>query len=598
MNDELSSTDLLDIDHSVKLQTFKNILFDHEISLFKEQTIDVSVDDCDILFLLIHDVQQGFGIRVLNPKTGFTETTYLHMSNPISIQTGLQHIYVLDVNNTILQIEKSNYSMKIINCNLEQLCDVVLDANERLFLLDKNDQVYLYENEKFKPFLEKNTLSKIQENGAIKCHIGRNDGNFYILGTMQSILVFSENGEYKDKITLDKSQEISNFDVFDSRNLLALFEDRIIVAKLSGTTNKEILKSFREFDHVCVSNNAIYAFDTSKNKLDVMLHADNFVHSACYVAKPFDSSSERTIWHKLVLDCKIPTNTQIDVFYYADDLSSLPEYPSWKKTPFNPSDVLIEAQGRFLWTKIVLTSLDGNSSPEINSIKAFFPRLTYLEFLPAIYSADNASKDFLAKFLSIFETVQSSIDEKINSVSRYFDPNATPDEFLEWLSMWLGHRLDQKWTNKKARILLESLPQIYKNRGTRRGLEQILSIYLGSSSKHVSFFKNEKFLIIEGFQIGCNSNSVEINALYGNNPFSFFVLLNSLEVKREFLDEIRKLVDQEKPAHTVGYVVMVEPWFELNNHTYLGVNTYLNKKILTIGESKLGRDSVVSGENI
>jgi len=597
MLEKLSDKNLICIDNnSLTLQTLKNIEFNFQLDLPAEKIIDASIDNCDILFLLIYNAESRYEIHTLNPQTGFHETKPLALLNPISLKTGLRHIYVFDGgDNTIQKIDKVTHSIQILGCLGSDPCDIAVDGNQRLILLDKNNQVYLFDNKKFEPFLEQNEITKIKENGAIKCKIGKYDKKLYVLGTKNTILVFSENGEYEDEIKLDLKQEIVNFDIFDSDNLLLVLKDRIIVSKLSSPLKKQTKKAFEEYDLVSVSNSGmICMFDSFKNKLDLLKHIDNFIYSASYVTTAFDSIQDDTVWHKITLDCKILPNTQIDIFYYSSNISSLPEDPPWKKTFSNPSDVLINAKGRYLWIKIKLGSLDGNSSPEIFAIKAFFPRLTYLEYLPTIYSADKKSKDFLERFLSLYETMQSSIDEKINSITRYFDPRVTPEEFLPWLSMWFGHRLDQRWTTEKARMLLESLPKIYKNRGTRRGLEEILSIYLGNADKPIPFFKDRKFMIIENFQINSRKMKDDYTKLFGNNPFSFFVLLDSLEIKKELVDEVQKIIDQEKPAHTVGNVVLVEPWFQLNMHTYLGVNTYVNKKILTIGESKLGRDSIVS----
>jgi len=590
------SKDHIHVENLLRLGTFKNVVFDSQTNLSCKNIISISVDDCNVLFMLFYNIESGkYGICTVNPETGFEELTYPSLSEPVSIHADSQFLYVLDAN-TIKIIKKIDYSYKTIQCVGENPCDITLDVYDHLLLLDKNNQIYIYENEEFKPFLDEKSSSKIQENGAIKCQIGKYDDKLYTLGT-HNILVFSSDGYYENTINLDSADSAVDFDVFDSDNLFVMLKNRFMITILDGINNPINLTNITRYDHVAVSKSGmIYIVDTSANKINSLKHIDNFYDSAFYITKPFDSTINDTIWHKITLDCDILPNTVVDIFYYSSNSSDLPMHPSWQQLPPNPYDaLLVEAKGRYLWIKINLSSLDGILSPKVHSIKVFFPRSTYLKYLPSLYSKDKKSKDFLERFLSIFETIQSSIDEKITSIPKYLDPRSTPNEYLSWLSMWFAFEFDQTWNDKKLRMLLESLPQIYKGRGTRQSLEYILSIYLGLPVNLIPFFQNQKFVIVEHFQIKTGMNlDHDYKSLYGDNPYSFFILLNSLEVKRDLVDHIRKIVYKEKPAHTIGHVVMIEPWFELNSHTYLGVNTYLNKKILTIGESKLGRDSIVS----
>jgi hypothetical protein len=57
---------------------------------------------------------------------------------------------------------------------------------------------------------------------------------------------------------------------------------------------------------------------------------------------------------------------------------------------------------------------------------------------------------------------------------------------------------------------------------------------------------------------------------------------------------LQRILDTEKPAHTNGTLQVLEPWFYLDVHTYLGVNTLLNKAEFVLGKSSvLGRDIVI-----
>jgi len=615
LNKDTDNNNAIQIEESTRLASHKTIVFNSQMSLSNNQIIDVSADNCDFLYILICNDDGSFGIEILNPGTGFSEKIKISSSQPKSIQVGQEFIYLLDGKQVQIISKRNYYSSKIVKCIGEDPCDIAVDKDDNLFLLDKNNTVYILRDEDFHHFLDKNAVDKITRYGSIRCEIGKYDDNLYLLGSKDNVILrLTHDGHYKNEIQFASIlEQVVDFDVFDHNNIFIILKNHSLIGKLYDPIKKQdIWKTLGNYDCLATSqNNMLYLFNTTNNHLDWFEHIDRFVSSATYITTPFDSTTNDTIWHKISLDAKIPTNTTIDISYYSSNFSSLPDNATWSNTLSNPFDSLIKAKGRYLWIKLELSSLDGISSPELHNCMVFFPRLTYLKYLPSIYSTDNESKDFLERFLSIFETMQSSVDKKITSFVQYIDPRITPDDFLPWLSTWLGYGLIQKWPKENARRFLELLPELYKNRGTRYGLEQVLSLYLESVKSDVSdasntdenfssFFKDGKFTIIESFQLRCAQQGDAWNNfenLYGNDVFSFFILLNPLQVNRKLVEDINKIVEEEKPAHTVAHVIMLDPWFQLNSHTYLGVNTFLKKQILTIGESKLGRDSMVYGRN-
>ena len=108
----------------------------------------------------------------------------------------------------------------------------------------------------------------------------------------------------------------------------------------------------------------------------------------------------------------------------------------------------------------------------------YFSVPTYLRFLPEIYQEDEQSKIFLERFLCIFQTLLEETENKIYSFIKYLDVRATPKEFLPWLSSWLSLTFNEGWSSDSVRSFLERAPEIFRKRGTREGLEEILSIYL------------------------------------------------------------------------------------------------------------------------
>ena len=102
-------------------------------------------------------------------------------------------------------------------------------------------------------------------------------------------------------------------------------------------------------------------------------------------------------------------------------------------------------------------------------------RSSYLEHLPGIYQ----ESDFLGRFLLIFEHIFSPVERTAGSTWAYFDAGLTPDEFLPWLGSWIGLLLDARMPAENKREVIRAAPELYRWRGTKRGLRAFLKLFTG-----------------------------------------------------------------------------------------------------------------------
>ena len=366
-----------------------------------------------------------------------------------------------------------------------------------------------------------------------------------------------------------------------------------------------------------------------------------------YFSRSLDSAEEGTEWHKFVLDADIPANTQVQISYraaddkqvtvrgntdnldrYIDAAAALEEDEraaraadldalDWSVPAVNAADALIlGGVGRYLWLRIDLIGGE-ESAPSIGSLRLDFPRNTYLRYLPAVYQEDEQSRDFLERFLSLFETFFAGTEARISRLARYFDVDSSlaSGDFLRWLASWLSVTEDKSWTEEQLRELVRRAPELYKQRGTREGLEAMVEIFTG-----------ERPLVVEHFQTtGCaqsaavarraadESGAQRVQSLeeiyrnlYGTDPYCFCVLLKPYRTEakgwgrivRRLSEEerkaVRRIVDAEKPAHTCAGLLALQPWINLDMHTYLGVNTYLSQPSARLDmDSAIPRDTLL-----
>ncbi len=185
------------------------------------------------------------------------------------------------------------------------------------------------------------------------------------------------------------------------------------------------------------------------------------------------------------------------------------------------------------------------------------PRSLYLDFLPAIYR----EIDFVGRFLKIFEETFEPAVQSLDALWAYLDPLTAPNALLPFLSHWVAWSAESQMSLDQQRRLIRNAMQIYRWRGTRRGLRFYLHLatglpldeHLAEEAKHISIFE----LYQRGFVLG-TTHLTEDAILGGGRPFHFCV---KLRPDPDFpIDEalVRRVIEQEKPAFCT-YDFWIEP---------------------------------------
>jgi phage tail-like protein len=151
------------------------------------------------------------------------------------------------------------------------------------------------------------------------------------------------------------------------------------------------------------------------------------------------------------------------------------------------------------------------------------PPSRLLQYLPAIYQ----ESDFMGRFLRIFEDQLLPVEDILGQLPYYFDPRLTPPSFLPWLASWIDLALDENWPEERRRELIHRGTDLYRWRGTRRGLLTYLRIYAGVEPQ------------IE-----------EHLAAADGGPFRFTVVLRVADPTAVDETRVRAIIEAEKPAHT------------------------------------------------
>ena len=178
---------------------------------------------------------------------------------------------------------------------------------------------------------------------------------------------------------------------------------------------------------------------------------------------------------------------------------------------------------------------------------------SYLKYLPALYRDD----EFMGQFLLIFESIMRPFENTVDNLDFYFNPYMTPESLLPWLSSWLGLVLDPTWPLYRRRELVKSSAELYRWRGTRRGLSEYLRIYTGSVPGITEYIPGVSE-DIPGMSLN-QETKLGINTRLGSSAtIPHFNVTLSLKADNTINDDtVRAIIESQKPVHA-GFTLQIE----------------------------------------
>lgn len=309
-----------------------------------------------------------------------------------------------------------------------------------------------------------------------------------------------------------------------------------------------------------------------------------------------DSREKDTVWHRLTLECVsrgaasvrfdfycAPTRTAAwrgaerdlgellaDPALTDEDRRQLSE-PWLSRTALSPRDILLhDLTGRYLWFRVELTA-QGGESPVVGNLKLRFPKETWMQYLPEAYQPRPGESPFVERYLSIFQSLYSDLDQEIRDVARCLDPDVVEGAYLEWLSGWLDVEDRYLWPQEKLRTLVRRGVELYRIRGTRRYVVEMVELYTGHTPWVVEHSDIEPFLTDTG-------RAALLKELYGGSPYMVTLILESSALEStEAYKALLRIIDNARPAWVEVNLVVLTPYLFLDKYSYLGINSTLDR---------------------
>lgn len=571
-------------------------------------------------------------------------------SAPTRMVIGRHSLWVVDAGNGRIQaFARENLQLKYIINNLAEPLDLAVGPEGRLFVLDRaSRQIHCYGgNGRY----QNRSFGAEQLQKPLRCATGQ-DGSLFVLDQhYDAFLRFSQDGDYLGQVgdfsLIAPGYKPSVFCIDSSANFY------VGQATAGGiyqfAADGSYLGPLPGFSSPVAELTASHSGDlyaAGAEGLALLIAERGYSHQqGLYYSKGLDSGLQGCQWHRLALQAAVPPRTALGVYYYASDDAVLKELvdrilfdrqtstqrkkelldaqipeTAWAGPQRDPADMLFgEKQGRYLWLKLDLATYDDTLTPSISSLKLYYPRISYLRYLPAIYQEDPLSRDFLERFLSLFESITFDLETEISGLFRYFDPATTPPAFLEWLGSWLNRALEEQWPLDKKRRLIAEACRLYRLKGTPAGIIGLVELYTGKTPRILEYAALGEQLIlgkelrlgistllirtpVRGFSLGDDS-ILGRTALRGEasapvDPFlplahRFSVMVELSEAERDrWQAGLIRLLEAEKPADTVCHLRIID-----QTAGGVGASLGINSRVDGYSSLKIGLDAVL-GSNL
>lgn len=254
-------------------------------------------------------------------------------------------------------------------------------------------------------------------------------------------------------------------------------------------------------------------------------------------------------------------------------------------------------RGRYLWIKLRLVGARIRASdpaaiatPIVRAVRAVGPRLSYLAYLPAVFSRrdqdDPSGALFLERFLALFEGRLTRIENRGEAIAYLLNPYAADDEWLDFVASWFDLVLDPTWPRARRAQLLAQIFELYRLRGTPEGIRRFVAAYTGHEPQ-----------LIEGFQVrpragmvlGCYGTlgcaplgGIDVDAAASEDLLGAyahrFTLVTYVDSDCDLADaerSLRALVDAITPAHVQVDLRIAVPHGRIGMESTIGVDFIL-----------------------
>ena len=164
--------------------------------------------------------------------------------------------------------------------------------------------------------------------------------------------------------------------------------------------------------------------------------------------------------------------------------------------------------------------------------------------LPAVLQDD----DFAQRFVSAFDVALAPILATLDDLPAYVDPHLAPDDFVEWLSGWVGVEFAGGWDLPTRRAVVAGAVAGYRRDATVGGIRAAVQRATGATEEDVTVTDSggARWSATPGAPLpGDTGASLHVRVVVDGEPADGLAVLQR---------RVERLVAAMKPAHVVATV--------------------------------------------
>jgi phage tail-like protein len=345
------------------------------------------------------------------------------------------------------------------------------------------------------------------------------------------------------------------------------------------------------------------------------------VDSGMLLAGPFDAGEQRA-WERAWVEANTPVGTSVAVeVAQAKKATPAPTAGDWKALP--GTDALLApllpalAERRHLWLRITLATTQARSTPVLRQARAATEAEDLREHLPMTYRRNDPAA-VLERLLQLLRGEFIAVEERIDDMPRVADPQFAPGSSLNWLAQWLALELPQIAGDDERRALIARAVALFARRGSPAAIAEFVALHTGVRPAIVESFAQRRLWVLgASSQLGFDTQLPPMDPLgmvvpdpqaaegccpladgepvigravvgdsgplaahqiglplFEDEAYRFCVVVDGYRVHdRATLQELQRIVEREKPAHTDYRVEVVAPELRIGLQALVGVDT-------------------------
>ncbi len=333
-----------------------------------------------------------------------------------------------------------------------------------------------------------------------------------------------------------------------------------------------------------------------------ILRMDENVYRRVFISDAIDGVEENAPWGRLKMDWELSENMVVTVYavatnsrsvwlndeefsyeevlYDADTSLDLKknfmEYANALKA-VNQNDMLLyELEGRYLYLMIEVIGLGEGS---ISNICVDNKGDLFMDTFPEVYREHNS---FFHRYMSVFSSIYLDFQDKVDGISDMLDIDTAPFELLPTFGRWMGLDISGDFLKEdRLRLLVKEAYRLNRLKGTRMALERLSEIILG-----------EKAIILEKNVLRDDVQTKDTQfyeELYGKGIYDVTMLIRTF-VPENQKSQLLFLLNQFKPVRSNLIIRFLDAKGNLDSHTYMDMNAYIEETESATLDQKQGMD--------